>query len=171
MVRTNLLVPTQGGKYSVYEGGTRTPFITWWPGRITPAVSDEIVSTIDLPASMAALAGVELQEKACLDSFDVLGALLGEGIGRDHIVQQDNGRGGNYGLRVGDWKLQRHDSGRTRNLVVTTKLANTDVAQYRLFNLATDPAERNNLAAVHPEVFEEMKARLESIIENGRSRL
>ena len=120
---------------------------------------------------MAALAGVELQEKACIDSFDVLGALLGEGIGRDHIVQQDNGRGGNYGLRVGDWKLQRHDSGRTRNLVVTTKLANTDVAQYRLFNLATDPAERNNLAAVHPEVFEEMKARLESIIENGRSRL
>jgi arylsulfatase A-like enzyme len=54
---------------------------------------------------------------------------------------------------------------------VTTKLANTDVAQYRLFNLATDPAERNNLAAVHPEVFEEMKALLESIIENGRSRL
>ncbi len=163
--------PYSGGKYSVYEGGTRTPFITWWPGRITPAVSDEIVSTIDLPASMAALAGVELQEKACLDSFDVLGALLGEGIGRDHIVQQDNGRGGNYGLMVWDWKLQRHDSGRTRNLVVTTKLANTDVAQYRLFNLATDPAERNNLAAVHPEVFEEMKARLESIIENGRSRL
>lgn len=162
--------PYSGGKYSVYEGGTRTPFITWWPGRIKPAVSDEIVSTVDLPASMAAMAGVELPTDACLDSFDVLGALLGESKGRDHIVQQDNGRGGNYGLRVGDWKLQRHDSGRTRNLVVTNKLANSDVAHYRLYNLATDPAERNNLSAVHPEIFKDLKAQLETIIENGRSR-
>lgn len=162
--------PYSGGKYSVYEGGTRTPFITWWPGKIKPAVSDEIVSTVDLPASMAAMAGVELPADACLDSFDVLGALLGESKGRDHIVQQDNGRGGNYGLRVGDWKLQRHDSGKTRNLVVTNKLANSDVAQYRLYHLATDPAERNNLSAVHPEIFETLKAQLETIIENGRSR-
>ncbi|MDG2166676.1 MAG: sulfatase-like hydrolase/transferase, partial [Opitutales bacterium] len=32
--------PFKGGKYSVYEGGTRTPFITWWPGKIKPAVSE-----------------------------------------------------------------------------------------------------------------------------------
>ena len=40
--------PYSGGKYSVYEGGTRTPFITRWKGRIEPGVSDEMVCTIDL---------------------------------------------------------------------------------------------------------------------------
>ncbi|MEM7314132.1 MAG: sulfatase-like hydrolase/transferase, partial [Planctomycetota bacterium] len=40
-----------GGKYSVYEGGTRTPFITRWPGTISPGTSDQVVCTIDLAAS------------------------------------------------------------------------------------------------------------------------
>ena len=101
--------PFSGGKYSVLEGGTRTPFITYWPGKIKPGVSDEIVCTIDMAASFAALTGTKLPEEACPDSFNVLGALLGKkgAKGRDHLVQQDNGRGGNYGYRVGNWKLQR----------------------------------------------------------------
>ena len=45
----------RGGKYSIYEGGTRTPFITCWPGRIQPGVSDRMVCTVDLAASLAAL--------------------------------------------------------------------------------------------------------------------
>ena len=35
-----------GGKYSVYEGGTRTPFITRWKGTIEPGVSDEMVLSL-----------------------------------------------------------------------------------------------------------------------------
>ncbi|MBO60914.1 MAG: arylsulfatase, partial [Verrucomicrobiales bacterium] len=49
--------PFSGGKYSVLEGGTRTPFITYWPGKIKPGVSDEMVCTIDMAASFAALTG------------------------------------------------------------------------------------------------------------------
>ncbi|HAL05229.1 MAG TPA: arylsulfatase, partial [Verrucomicrobiales bacterium] len=52
--------PFSGGKYSVLEGGTRTPFITYWPGKIKPGVSDEIVCTIDMAASFAALTGTKL---------------------------------------------------------------------------------------------------------------
>jgi arylsulfatase A len=165
--------PYTGGKYSVYEGGTRTPFITWWPGKIKPAVSDELICTVDLAASLSAMVEVTMPANACLDSFDVHGALLGEkgAKGRDHLVQQDNGQGGNYGLRVGNWKLQRHDSGRARNIVVTNRLANTRVAQYRLYDLSTDPQEQNNLATVHPDVFDRMKSQLAKIIEDGRSRL
>ncbi len=70
--------PYSGGKYSVLEGGTRTPFITRWKGRIPAGVSDQIVCTVDLAASLAELAAVSLPEDACLDSFDVLGALLGD---------------------------------------------------------------------------------------------
>lgn len=164
--------PFSGGKYSVYEGGTRTPFITWWKGRINPGVSDEVVSTVDLAASFASLTGAELTDDACLDSIDVMDALLGEGgaKGRDHLIQQDNGRGGNYGLRVGKWKLQRHDSKSARNVVVETKLANTKVNQYRLFDLSKDPAEKNDLYATNKRIGERMKKQLEEIIAAGRSR-
>jgi arylsulfatase A-like enzyme len=54
----------RGGKYSLYEGGTRVPFIANWPGRIKPGVSNELVSQIDLMASFAALTGQKLSDDA-----------------------------------------------------------------------------------------------------------
>ncbi|WP_372718445.1 arylsulfatase [Novipirellula sp.] len=164
--------PYTGGKYSVYEGGTRTPFITRWKGRIKPAVSDEIVCTIDLAASLAALTGQPLPEDACLDSLNVLGALLGEASadGRENLVQQDNGSRGTYGFRAGKWKLHRYDKKSARNVVVETELANTKVPQYQLFNLDKDPAEQNNVLAEYPDVADRLKNQLSGIIEQGRSR-
>ena len=154
------------------EGGTRTPFITRWKGRIRPGVSEQLVCTIDFAASLSALTGVGLEDAACLDSMDVMDALLGVpgAKGRDHLVQQDNGLGGNYGLRVGDWKLQRHDSKRARNVVVERLLANTRVPQYRLYNLKADPAEKTDLSASHPELAQRLKNQLAKLIADGRSR-
>ena len=159
-----------GGKYSILEGGTRTPFITRWKGRIQPGVSDEMVCTIDLATSLAALVGVPLDDDVCLDSFNVLGALLGKpkAKGRDHLVQQDNGRGGNYGLRMGNWKLQRHDSRKARN--VSLRLESVSVPQYQLFNLADDPGERNDVFEKYPEIGERLKSRLAKLIADERSR-
>ncbi len=161
-----------GGKYSVYEGGTRTPFITRWKETIKPAVSDEVVCTVDLAASLAKMAKTKLPKDGCLDSIDVSKALLGKkgAKGRDHLVQQDNGKGGNYGFRVGKWKLQRHDSKKARNVVVEQLLANVNVPRYQLFNLEKDPAEKNNIIDAHPKIAEDLKARLAKIIEDGRSR-
>ena len=164
--------PYRGGKYSVYEGGTRTPFITRWKGKIKPGVSDEVVATIDLPASLAALTGTPLPKDACLDSFDVSGALLGKpgAKGRDHLIQQDNGQAGNYGFRVGNWKLLRHDSKSTRNLVVETTLANTAVPQFQLFDLSKDPGETRDVLAQNAAVGEKLKTQLAEYIAAGRTR-
>jgi len=164
--------PFSGGKYSVYEGGTRTPFIVRWPGRVPSGVSDEVVCTIDLAASLARLAGVDLPDDAFLDSMDVLGALLGdEGAkGRESLIVQDNGRGGNYGFRRGDWKLLRHDSKKTRNLVVERKLENTEVPRYQLFDLSRDPAERKDVIEKHADIAVAMKKELDAQIEAGRTR-
>jgi len=164
--------PYSGGKYSVYEGGTRTPFITRWRGRIQPGVSDEIVCTIDLAASCAAFSGQSLSDDACQDSFDVLGALLGEknAKGRDHLVQQDNGNSGTFGLRAGDWKLHRYDKKSARNFVVETALSNTKVPQLQLFNLSEDPGEKTNVIEQHTDVAERLKSQLARIIQDGRSR-
>ncbi|MBT4901469.1 MAG: arylsulfatase, partial [Verrucomicrobia bacterium] len=130
------------------------------------------VCTIDLAASFSALAGVNLPEAAVPDSFNVLGALLGEkgAKGRDHLVQQDNGRGGNYGYREGNWKLQRHDAKRKRNVNVTEKLANSPAPRFALFDLSEDVVEKKNVAEQNPETFERMKKELQHIIDAGRSR-
>ncbi|MFK7736046.1 MAG: arylsulfatase [Pirellulaceae bacterium] len=164
--------PYTGGKYSVYEGGTRTPFITRWKGHIQPQVSDNVVCTIDIAASIAALTNQKLPEDGFLDSVDCLGSFLGESDaeGRDHLVQQDNGNNGTYGLRVGDWKLHRYDKKRARNVVVEKQLANTQVKQYQLFNLASDPEEKQNLIAKETEVAARLKSQLDTIIAEGRSR-
>jgi arylsulfatase A len=164
--------PFTGGKYSVYEGGTRTPFITRWKGRIQPGVSDQVVCTIDLAASAAALTGQTIPEHAFLDSMDVLDALLGQpdSAGRDHLVQQNNGNNGTYALRVGRWKLHRYDKQTARNVVVEAKLANTKVPRFQLFDLAKDPAETTNVIEQHPKIAQRMTAQLAEIIERGRSR-
>ena len=164
--------PFSGGKYSVLEGGTRTPFITHWPGRIAPGVTDEMVCTIDFAASFAALTGVELPKDACPDSFDVIDALLGkEGAkGRSQLVQQDNGKRGNYGFRAGKWKLQRHDAKRRHNVQVNTRLQFHPAPRYSLFDLSKDVREQDDLAKEHPKVLERMKQRLQKIIDSGRTR-
>ncbi len=164
--------PYRGGKYNVFEGGTRTPFITWWKGRIKPGVSSEIVSTIDLAASFAALTGTPLPLDACGDSFDLSSALLGTpgAKGREHIIQQDNGGTGNFGFRAGNWKLVRHDSGVTNNEVVERTRVRTAVPRFQLFDLAQDPGETTDLMSQHPDVGAAMISRLESLIAAGRSR-
>ena len=162
--------PYSGGKYSVLEGGTRTPLITRWIGKIKPGVSDQVVCTIDFAASFAAMTGVSLPVDGCLDSFNVLDALLGkpDASGRSHLVQQDNGRGGNYGLRVGNWKLQRHDSRKKRN--VKLRLQTHKAPRYALFDLAQDPSEKKNVLQEHPQVAQKLTQQLEELIKAGRSR-
>ena len=164
--------PYSGGKYSVLEGGTRTPFITYWPGTIEHGVSDKMVCTIDFATSLANHLKVKIPEEACLDSLDVIDALLGKkgAKGRTHLVQQDNGRGGNYGYRVGNWKLQRHDSKKKRNVVVNQKLANSPAPRYALFDLSKDVREKKDVAEQNPEVFKRMTEELQKILDDGRSR-
>ena len=164
--------PFTGGKYSIYEGGTRTPFITSWKGRIAPGTSDEVVCTIDLAASLAALTDQTLTPDGYLDSFDVIGAMLGDkdAKGRDHLVQQDNGSNGTLALRSGNWKLHRYGKNFARNVVVEKQLANTKVPKLQLFNLEEDPSEKKNVIAEHPEVAERLKKQLDEIVQSGRSR-
>ncbi len=164
--------PFTGGKYSIYEGGTRTPFITRWKGKIAPGqVSDEVVCTIDLAHSLANYIGVDLPEGVALDSHDVMGALIGEkdAKGREHLVQQGN-RADNLSLRVGDWKLLHHSKGTARNVVVEQLLASPKVPKYQLIDLANDPKEEKNVIDQHPEKAEELKKMLTEIVESGRSR-
>ncbi|MEZ6041363.1 MAG: arylsulfatase [Planctomycetaceae bacterium] len=159
--------PFRGGKYSVFEGGTRTPFISRWKGRIQPGVSEEIVCTIDLARSCAALTNQPVPENAFSDSQDVMDCLLGKdgARGREHLVQQDNGSSGTFGFRSGQWKLHRYDRKTARNVVVEKELTNTKVQQFQLYDLKADPGETTNIIDKHPDLAEQLKKKLAQLIE------
>ena len=143
--------PLRAGKYSLFEGGTRMPFIVSWPGTVEPGVSEALVSQVDFYASFAALTGQSLEATEAPDSTNTLDALLGKSAtGRDHIVQHANG----VALRVGDWKYI--PPGGTRDQLGPWSNAKFDEPG-ALFNLAEDPGETKNLADQHPERLREMR--------------
>jgi arylsulfatase A-like enzyme len=161
--------PFRGGKYSVWEGGTRIPFIARWKGRVKPGVSNEIVCTVDFAASFAALTGQQvLGANACRDSINVSDALLGQAgaKGREHLLQQDNGSG-NFGLRVGDWKLVRLKQRGKTQATVSKKESAVQTGQLGLYRLSDDPGEQNDLSAANPEIVQRLDAYLDKIIEGA----
>lgn len=155
--------PYRGGKYNVFEGGVRTPMIAWWPSKITPRVSDEVICTIDYPRTFAAIAGAQVPPEACTDSVDVSRVLLDPTAkGRSSLVVQDNGQSGNYGYLEGKWKLIRSDSQRASN--VELRLTPTKLPKYQLFDLESDPGETRNLIEQRREIADGMIERLQLAI-------
>ena len=147
--------PWRGGKYSAYEGGTRVPFIARWPGRVKPGVSNAPMCQVDFHASLAALAGVKLTTPR--DSLDELSALLGDTrTGREELVLESAGQG--ISLRRGDWKF----------ISSPNRKAKGGAERPKLFNLANDPGESNNLADKHPERAQAMEMALARIISQSQ---
>jgi len=155
----------RGGKYSNFEGGTRVPLITRWPGHVKPGVSDALVSQVDLLATFAALTGQKLDHAAGPDSFDALRALLGQSkTGRDHLVEHAPA----LSLRQGPWKLISPNNGPKVNKNTNTELGNDP--QPQLYDAARDPGETTNLAPQNSDKVRELTARLEKLRAAGRSR-
>ena len=154
--------PWRGGKYSAFEGGTREPMIVRWPGRVKPGVSDAIVSQVDFAASLTALVGEKLPVKEAQDSQNVLPALLGDArSGRTQVVEY----AGILALRQGDWKYIAPSKGPKRAAGPNVELGHDPGGM--LFNLAADPGETNNLAAVEPNKFQELAAQLATLKQAG----
>ncbi len=154
----------RGGKYSLFEAGTRVPFITYWKGTISSGVSDAMVCQMDLLASLANLLEVE---KPTTDSQDVLDALLGESKqGRDHLVIEAGSR---TALRSGDWAYIPPYNGNPINTQVNIELGNSK--ESLLYNLKEDIGQQTNLAASNPEKLQEMVKIYKSIRGDGPDKI
>ena len=146
----------RGGKYSLFEAGTRVPFITYWKGKIQPNESDAIVSQIDLFSSIASLVGSELKGP---DSENLLDVLKGENQeGREALILEATSR---TALRKGDWVLIPPYNGPAINEKVNIELGNS--SEYALYHLKEDIGQRNNLATKYPEKLQEMITAFEDI--------
>ena len=154
--------PFRGGKSSIYEGGTRVPFIVRWPARVEPGTSAALVSQTDLLASVAALCEVELADDEAADSRDILEALLGEDeIGLPFMIEESRGK---VALREGPWKYIHHSAGRQKSK------GSRNAAKGELYHLGNDIAETTDVLTEHPEVAKRMEDRVRELIESGRTR-
>ena len=141
--------PLRGGKYSLFEAGTRVPFITFWKGHIEPSSSDAMVSQIDLFSSLASLTGSQVRGK---DSNDLLDLFLGNSQqGRDELILEATSR---TAFRKGSWAMIPPYPGPAVSRSVNLELGNAD--KYQLYNLEEDLGQQNNLAETNPEKLKEM---------------
>ncbi len=147
----------RGGKYSLFEAGTKVPFITYWKGQIQPGVSDAVVSQLDLLASLNNLVGGDFENTQNtdkkIDSKDYLNVFLGkESQGRTSIILEANMK---TALRKGDWILIPPHEGNAvyKDVQIETGILN----EYQLYNIKEDPSQQNNLASIELERLEEMK--------------
>jgi|SRR5690554_4911498 len=141
--------PLRGGKYSLYEAGTRVPLLVYWKGTIEPAVSDAMVSQLDLFSSLARLVG---SEERGPDSEELLDEFLGKNNqGRAELIIEAATR---TALRKGDWVMIPPYKGAAINKMVNIELGNSN--EYQLYNLREDIRQQENLAASEPEKLQEM---------------
>ena len=144
-------LPLRAGKGFVYEGGIRVPLIVRWPEVVRPGTTSDVpVTTLDIAATVLDVAGVEGRDDAPLDGATLRPVLSGSGtVGpRDlfwHYPHYSN-QGGRpaAALVSGTEKIVEH----------------FEDGKVELFDLASDPGERRDLAGERPERAAELKAQL-----------
>jgi len=139
------------GKGTLYEGGIRSPGIVRWKGKVKPgSISDRISGFEDWLPTLLDLAGAKANTPAT-DGISLAPTLLGEQQpAREYLYREFHGYGGQQMLCTGEWKLLR------RNLDGKVKGKAAPVSE-ELYNIATDPAETQDVAAAHPALVAKMK--------------
>ena len=153
--------PLRGEKGTSWEGGYRVPGIFRWPGKIKPAVVDELAASLDLYATFATLVGgdqpKDLQGYVSRDFSATL--LRGEASQRKQWLYVHGStsafRSGKYKIHLGSKDRSSHPDTRRQEALVRHDPP-------LLFDLSKDPGEQKNLSSEHPEIvarlLKEMKA-------------
>ena len=164
-------VPTgehRGGKYSLFNGGTRVPCILRWPGVVEPGNNDTMWSQVDLYASFAALLGEKLPEDAAGDSLNMLDVLLNKpgAKGRTELVTE--GAGHRVNFHEGDWVYIPPYKGAAVQPFTHIEMGYAEEPQ--LYHITDDTGQRKNLAKEYPEKTGIMAKRMQEILESNKTR-
>jgi len=130
--------PYRGGKYQIYEGGTRVPFIVRWPGKVKPGVSNALMTQTDLLASFASWLNVDIPEGQARDSRNHFAALTGKSTKGDDAIIECAFR--KRAIRHNQWKYIPDPR--------------------ELYDLSQDPGEQHNVAAKFPDIVGKLERML-----------
>jgi uncharacterized sulfatase len=164
--------PKNGGyaprsKRSPNEGGTRTPIMYRWPGKIAPQERTELATSIDIYPTILAAGGAKVPEDR--PGLNLLPQLTEEKpIDRDHIF------GESFAHDIAD--IENPEASLLYRWVIKENLkllltydGTTGRMKYppksfepQLYDLKKDPFEENNLAKDHPDKVKELTALLNS---------
>lgn len=151
--------PLRGWKMSAWDGGCRVPFVARWPSHIPAGkVNDEILATMDLLPTFAALSGGKLPDYQ-IDGKDAFAFLMGE-------TEQSPRDDYFYytgclltGVRQGNWKLVLPRPANPPGTGWWGRMIEA-VNETQLFDLANDPGESTNVAAMHPNIVASLQERI-----------
>ena len=131
--------PWRGTLFTSFEGALRVPFAIRWPGKIAPGTaSDEIVHAMDLFPTFANITGGEVPDDRPIDGQDMTDFFLGKTkkSGRDgFVVYMGNDI---FGVKWRNWKVHFKEQDSPFDEMRTYTMP-------RVYNLLTDPQERDNV--------------------------
>ena len=131
--------PWRGTLFTGFEGALRVPFVVKWPGKIAAnSSSDEIVHAMDLYPTLAKFAKGAIPQDRVIDGKDMSEFFLGK--------QEESGRDGFivymgkdiFGVKWKNWKLHFKEQNAWNSSMDTYTMP-------RVYNLLTDPQEKNNV--------------------------
>lgn len=135
--------PYRGTKNTTFEGGVRVACLMRWPGHIQAgSESAAMMHIVDFLPTFAGLAGGSLEPCRPLDGMDMSAVILeGASSPRTEVIYEVDGSVRLPTIRSGDFKLMGD----------------------MLFNVARDAGESRDVAADHPQVVAQLKARLDAV--------
>ncbi len=147
----------RGGKYSLFEGGTRVPFILSWQGVIEPTLSDALICQMDIMPSLAKMLDIETP---AMDGQEHLELLMGRSHeGRTSLVHEAGAR---LSYRKGKWALIPAYDGAPNTI---KEIETGYFPEVTLWDIEADPTQSQDLAESHPEVVSELWAEFMALTE------
>ena len=141
-----------GRKKSILQGGIGVPFIARWPGKIKAGAVDDVswISAVDLLPTFCEIAGAQLPEGYQPDGKSQVATLLGtERPLRDKPLfwkGLPSRQSTVYSVLDGKWRL----------------LTSMKLEVLELYDVNSDPLEKNNLKSSHPEIASELLKKLQA---------
>ncbi len=170
--------PLREGKGGEWEGGVREPCIFRWKGTIPAGtVQNRIASTIDIVPTFASLAGIAGPTKD-IDGVNIAPVLRGDSDANPRSEFLYYYGYALHAVRRGDWKLHLPHEYRNNEGIPEAHRGHPAPERkgrtsYELYNLKEDIAERRNVADLHPDVVQQLRAMADEAVKtlgNGKQR-
>jgi len=153
----------RGDKHTIWEGGTRVPFIVSWPGRVKAGTtSNDMINMLDVFATVCEITDGKLPDsrEVAPDSFSFLPSLKQSRGAHQRMSMVTADARGMQAIRMGDWK---YIDNTTPGAWSEGKQETFKNVEPQLYNLADDPSESTNLVDKKPDVARKLAEELNRI--------